>query len=88
MSELIGNIRAALQEKIETNGWMDEPTRKEALAKLEAFDPRIGHPINTSTIRPQGRPGDLLGNVMRTDEFDWDLLLTRCPSRSTDVCGT
>ena len=65
MGELIANIRAALQEKIETNSWMDEPTKKEALAKLAAFDPRIGHPvkyIDYSTLKVDR--SDLLGNVM------------------------
>ena len=46
MSELIGNIRArATGSKIATNSWMDEATRKAALDKLAAFDPRIGHPV-------------------------------------------
>jgi endothelin-converting enzyme/putative endopeptidase len=78
MGELIANIRAALQEKIETNDWMDAPTKKEALAKLAAFDPRTGHPakyIDYSTLKVDR--SDLLGNVMRSDQFDWDLLLTR-----------
>jgi endothelin-converting enzyme/putative endopeptidase len=78
MGELIANIRAALQEKIETNSWMDEPTKKEALAKLAAFDPRIGHPvkyIDYSTLKVDR--SDLLGNVMRSGQFDRDLLLTR-----------
>jgi endothelin-converting enzyme/putative endopeptidase len=80
MGELIANIRAALQEKIETNSWMDEPTKKEALAKLAAFDPRTGHPvkyIDYSTLKVDR--SDLLGNVMRADEFEWDLLLSRYP---------
>jgi endothelin-converting enzyme/putative endopeptidase len=78
MGELIANIRAALQEKIETNSWMDEPTKKEAVAKLAAFDPRIGHPvkyIDYSTLKVDRN--DLLGNVMRSEQFDRDLLLTR-----------
>ncbi|MCL6740976.1 M13 family metallopeptidase [Sphingomonas sp. RB56-2] len=78
MGELIANIRAALQEKIETNSWMDEPTKKEAVAKLAAFDPRTGHPakyIDYSSLKVDR--SDLLGNVMRSNQFDWDLLLTR-----------
>ncbi len=78
MGELIANIRAALQEKIETNSWMDEPTKKEAVAKLAAFDPRIGHPvkyIDYSSLKVDR--SDLLGNVMRSAQFDRDLLLTR-----------
>jgi len=78
MGELITNIRAALKEKIETNDWMDDATRKEAIAKLAAFDPRTGHPakyIDYSSLKVDR--GDLFGNVMRSDQFDWDLLLTR-----------
>ena len=78
MGELIANIRAALQEKIKTNTWMDEATRKEALAKLASFDPRTGHPakyIDYSTL--EVKRGDLLGNTLRSDKFEWNLLLDR-----------
>jgi len=78
MGELIDDIRAALQEKISANSWMDEATRKEALAKLASFDPRTGHPktyIDYSTL--EVNRGDLLGNVARSEEFEWNLLLER-----------
>ena len=80
MKELIGNILAALKEKIETNGWMDSPTRAKALEKLGTFDPRIGHPakyIDYSSL--EVKPGDLLGNAIRANDFDWKLLLSRYP---------
>ena len=80
MGELIANIRAALQEKIENNSWMDPATKKEAVAKLEAFDPRTGHPvkyIDYSSMEVQR--GDLFGNNMRANQFGWDLLLSRLP---------
>jgi endothelin-converting enzyme/putative endopeptidase len=78
MGELIGDIRAALEEKIRTNGWMDEPTRKQALEKLASFDPRTGHPakyIDYSSL--EVRRDDLLGNVIRSSDFDWNLLVDR-----------
>ncbi len=80
MGELIANLRAALQDQIEHNHWMDEATRKEALAKLASFDPRVGHPvkyIDYSTL--EVKRGDLLGNAVRSDEFDWNLELSRLP---------
>lgn len=80
MGELIANIRAALQEKIETNGWMDAPTKTQALAKLASFDPRTGHPakyIDYSSLIV--RHGDPLGNAIRADDFGWKLLLSRLP---------
>jgi len=80
MGELISDIREALQEKIEQNGWMDVATKKEAVAKLAAFDPRTGHPvkyIDYSTL--EVKRGDVLGNSMRAAQFGWDLLLSRLP---------
>lgn len=80
MGELIANLRAALQERIEKNAWMDEATRKEALAKLASFDPRIGHPkkyIDYSSMKVTR--GDLLGNVVASENFDWALQLSRLP---------
>ncbi|CAN5170568.1 M13 family metallopeptidase [soil metagenome] len=80
MGELIANLRAALQERIEKNVWMDDATRKEALAKLASFDPRTGHPpkyIDYSSLAV--KRGDLLGNAIRSDEFVWNLTLSRLP---------
>ena len=80
MHELIDNILAALKEKIETNSWMDAPTKAKALQKLATFDPRIGHPIKyidySSLVVKRD---DLLGNAIRSNDFDWKLLLSRYP---------
>jgi endothelin-converting enzyme/putative endopeptidase len=78
MGELIENFRAALKEKIENSSWMDQPTKKEALAKLATFDPRTGHPvkyIDYSSLKVDR--GDLFGNVVRSEQFEWNLLLER-----------
>jgi endothelin-converting enzyme/putative endopeptidase len=80
MGELIANLRGAYQERIQSNSWMDQATRTEALAKLAAFEPRIGHPIkyiDYSSLKVV--KGDVLGNAMRAGEFDWDLELSRFP---------
>jgi endothelin-converting enzyme/putative endopeptidase len=81
MTELVGDLRAALGERLRANQWMDEATRTQALAKLAAFDPRIGNPvryIDYSSIRVD--PNDLLGNVIRAAEFQQNLQLSRLPS--------
>ncbi len=80
MTELIANLRSAFTERLERLEWMDEPTRREALTKLAAFDPRIGNPehfIDYSTIRVAR--DDILGNVQRAGEFGWNLQLSRLP---------
>jgi endothelin-converting enzyme/putative endopeptidase len=81
MTELVGDLRGALGERLRQNAWMDEATRTAALAKLDAFDPRIGNPvryIDYSSL--QVDPHDLLGNVMRAAEFQWNLQLSRYPN--------
>jgi len=77
MAELIADLRAAYGERIAASAWMDEPTRKAALAKLAAFDPRTGHPtkyIDYSSYRVVR--GDPLGNAQRAGEFDHALDLS------------
>lgn len=78
MGELIANIRAAIAEKIANASWMDAKTRAEARAKLDAFDPRTGHPekyIDYSTLAVSR--DDLFGNAVRSEQFDWDLQVSR-----------
>lgn len=80
MGELIENLRAAYQERIQGSAWMDAETKKAALAKLAAFEPRIGHPatyLDYSSM--QVVRGDVLGNAMRAGEFEHKLQLTRFP---------
>jgi endothelin-converting enzyme/putative endopeptidase len=78
--ELVDDILAALKDKIEHNSWMDAATRKGALAKLASFDPRLGHPrkyIDYSSLVV--KRDDIFGNVMRSEQFDWNLQLKRYP---------
>ena len=78
MAELIADLRASFGERIANSKWMDEPTRVKALAKLAAFDPRIGHPVkwidysNLKIVR-----GDAVGNAQRAAEFGHQLQLSR-----------
>jgi endothelin-converting enzyme/putative endopeptidase len=76
--ELIEDLRAAYADKINHAAWMDAPTRKEALAKLASFDPRIGHPkkyIDYASM-PVDR-ADPLANAMNAGIFEWKLDLSR-----------
>jgi putative endopeptidase len=81
MNELIGNLRGAFAERLRAIEWMDDATRAAALAKLDTFEPRIGHPevwIDYSSYRVDR--GDLLGNMVRAAEFNWNLQLSRLPN--------
>jgi putative endopeptidase len=78
MKELIGNLEDAYRERIGNNQWMDKATRKAALEKLAAFEPRIGHPvkyIDYSSMKVV--KGDALANSMAAADFDWNLQLQR-----------
>jgi putative endopeptidase len=80
MAELIENLRGSFHERITKASWMDESTRKGALAKLAAFEPRVGFPtkyIDYSSLTIDRN--DLLGNAMRSAEFDHKLELERFP---------
>nr|WP_309661386.1 M13 family metallopeptidase [Sphingomonas sp.] len=80
MAELIENLRGSYQERIGKSPWMDEATRKAALVKLAAFEPRIGHPvkyIDYSSLTVDRN--DLLGNAIRSEVFQQELELRRFP---------
>jgi putative endopeptidase len=78
MGELIANLRAAYKDRITANGWMDAKTKTAALAKLAAFDPRVGHPVKYIDYASlQVVRGDPLGNAIRAGEFQHQLDLSR-----------
>lgn len=46
MDQLIVNLRKAMALSLQENRWMGDATKKEAMAKLDAFDPKIGYRDN------------------------------------------
>ncbi|ALX65823.1 M13 family metallopeptidase [Microbacterium sp. XT11] len=73
MDELVGNLIEAYRQSIAQLDWMTAETRERALAKLDAFTPKIGHPevwrdYSALTIDRE----DLLGNVRRAAIFEHD----------------
>jgi putative endopeptidase len=69
--EMVNNLEEALADRIKTNDWMDEPTKKEALKKLAAFTVKIGYPDkwrDYSLLKIDRGPYVL--NVMRSDKFE------------------
>ena len=49
MDKLVVNLRKAMALSIQQNDWMSAATKKEAMAKLDAFDPKIGYRDNLET---------------------------------------
>ncbi|GAA0355727.1 M13 family metallopeptidase [Bowmanella denitrificans] len=70
MSELVKNLRTALGERIKNLDWMGEETKVNALAKLEAFRPKIGYPDQWQSFEGLSiSQDDLLGNVHNLRKF-------------------
>jgi putative endopeptidase len=70
MQKMINNLIAAFRERVMTRDWMSDTTRKEALAKLAAFQQKIGYPdkwIDYSTLDMSR--DSYVQNVMRAGAF-------------------
>ncbi|MCB7136356.1 M13 family metallopeptidase [Cellulosimicrobium marinum] len=73
MEELVAYLVAAYRESIEALDWMTDDTKAKALAKLEAFTPKIGYPVrwrDYSALVVEA--DDLVGNVRRAHAFEQD----------------
>ncbi len=72
METMVNDIRAVFKEKLKNLPWMTEKTKEKALEKFSKFRPKIGFPtkwIDYSSIKLD--KDDLLGNVMRSREFEF-----------------
>jgi len=78
VDDLVANLRAAMDERLKTLAWMDEPTRAEALKKLATFEPHVGHPATWRDYAALAiEPGKLFENVRAANAFDWNRQLAR-----------
>lgn len=70
MVQLVENLRAAYADRIKNLDWMGEETKKEALAKLAAFRPKIGYPDKWRSYEGlEIHRDDLFGNAHRVRAF-------------------
>ena len=66
MQALVSNLMLAYKQSIETLSWMSADTKKEALAKLAKFTPKIGYPDKWRDYSKLViAKDDLVGNIMR-----------------------
>lgn len=68
LRELVDDVKAALRERIASAAWMDRPTRRRALAKLDALQALLGGPRHAedgAALRIDD--ADLLGNLVRAE---------------------
>jgi putative endopeptidase len=78
VSELVANLVEAYRQSISTLDWMSPATRERALEKLAGFRPKVGYPDKwkdySSLVVSRE---DLLGNMLRAAEWDFDDDLNR-----------
>ena len=73
MVELVANLVEAFRRSLSEVPWMGDDTRREALAKLGQFTPKIGYPERWRDYSAlEVRADDLLGNVRRAVAFEVD----------------
>jgi putative endopeptidase len=68
---MVRNLEAALGERIRSLDWMDAGTRRAALAKLQAFENKIGYPDTWRDYRGvELSRGSLYGNRLSTRLYE------------------
>lgn len=73
MDELVANLIEAYRQSITDLEWMTAETRERALAKLDTFTPKIGHPeVWRDYSSLEIDRADLFGNVRRASIFEHD----------------
>ncbi len=78
MDELVANLVEAYRRSIRELEWMSADTRERALAKLDAFTPKIGYPVKWKDYSDLVvDAGDLIGNVGRSHVLEHDRQLDK-----------
>ena len=71
--DMVRNIIAAMNRRIDTLDWMAPETKTKAHAKLAAFVPRIGYPDRWRDYAALSiRAGDAFGNMLRANQWQHD----------------
>lgn len=72
MDTLIANLRKAMAANLADLQWMGPETRKEALAKLDAFTPKIGAPVKFKDYAGlEQSPSTPLANAIAAQAWDF-----------------
>ena len=78
LREIVGYVRQAFRKRIDSAGWLDEETRKGALAKLATMSVQVGYPDKLRDYSEVViKPDDLIGNVHRLRDAGHAISLTR-----------
>ena len=89
MQELVGNLLASYKESIDGLTWMTPATKAQAQDKLSKYMTKIGYPDNWRDYgKLEVRPGDALGNTVRSARFEWERVAAKAGKRvDRTECG-
>ncbi|KTS07012.1 M13 family metallopeptidase [Microbacterium testaceum] len=78
MDGLVAHLIEAYRRSIRSLEWMTAETRERALAKLDAFTPKIGYPVRWKDYGDlEITADDLIGNVRRANVWEHDRQLAK-----------
>ncbi|WZH38444.1 MAG: peptidase M13 [Microbacterium enclense] len=78
MDDLVAHLIEAYRRSIQALEWMTAETRERALAKLDAFTPKIGYPVRWKDYADlEIEADDLIGNVRRANVWEHDRQLAK-----------
>jgi predicted metalloendopeptidase len=78
MEVLVANLLATYKQSIATLDWMSPATKQQAQVKLAKFTTKIGYPEQWRDYSALAvKPDDLVGNVMRAYEFEYQRELNK-----------
>lgn len=78
MNELVGNLKTAFAERINSLEWMSEATKKQALDKLSKFTTKIAYPdVWKDYSKLKVVHGDLVQNVKNSGSFRYYDMLSK-----------
>lgn len=77
MEQLVVNLKVAMADRIDSNGWMSPATKAAAKTKLAKMDVMVGYPDKWRDYSPlKIESGDLYGNALRAGRFEADYQLS------------
>ncbi|WP_272679001.1 M13 family metallopeptidase [Providencia sp. PROV019] len=73
IKDLVSYVRGTFNSRLKVNDWMDEPTRQEALKKLEQFTVKVGYPEQWNDFSSINlKPDSLLENYKQVLAWSYD----------------
>jgi predicted metalloendopeptidase len=71
MLGMVKNLRAVLRDRIQRVDWMSDPTRAQALQKMDSFNQKIGYPDSWRDYGPLAiESGPFINNAMRVRAYE------------------